>query len=277
MNWRTHINKLWSNLARYFSVFFNIRSSMPDKLRKTLYYAILYSRLQYVIEVYRTATKTIINQLYVTQNKLLKVSFNKHHRYHTNNLYWELKLLKSEDIFNSLLLQFVHCIVRNNYPETFKDYFKTRETVLDLTQETTRSGKNSFKKNYGKRTNHCKGATSWNQLKSKIRETSYSVSNEGSPNTTIHYWTFCFCTMASSWSLSHHIEYAWLFIFLHMSVMWMHVHMWKVYSRTKEYCLLALGSKRNVLMYILISTIQCYDTVNKRVCILSQISVSSNI
>ena len=99
---------------------------MPEKLRKTLYYGFIYSRIQYGIEVYGSAAKTIINQLYVTQNKLLKVLFNKHYRYHTNNLHRELKLLKSEDIFNSLLLQFVHRTVRNNYPEPFKDYFKTR-------------------------------------------------------------------------------------------------------------------------------------------------------
>ena len=126
MNWRTHINKLCSNEARYFSVFFNIRSYMPEKLRKTFYYAFIYSRIQYGIEVYGSAAKTIINQLCVTQNKLLKVLFNKHYWYHTNNLYRELKLLKSEDIFNSLLLQFVRCTVRNNCPEPFKDYFKTK-------------------------------------------------------------------------------------------------------------------------------------------------------
>ena len=176
MNWRTHINKLCSNVARYFSVFFNIRSYMPEKLRKTLYYAYIYYRIQYGIEVYGNATKTIINQLYVTQNKLLKVLFNKHYRYHTNNLYRELKLLKSEDIFNSLLLQFVHRTVRNNCPEPFKDYFKTRETVHGFdTRNKNDLVKNSFKTNYGKRTVHYKGATLWNQLKSKIRETSYSV------------------------------------------------------------------------------------------------------
>ena len=61
MNWRTHINKLCSNVARYFSVFFNIRSYMPEKLRKTLYYAFIYSRIQYGIGVYGSAAKTIIN------------------------------------------------------------------------------------------------------------------------------------------------------------------------------------------------------------------------
>ena len=77
---------------------------MPVKLRKTLYYAFMYSRIQYGIEVYGSAAKTVIYQLYVTENKLLKVLFNKHYRYHTNNLYRELKLLKSEVVFNSLLL-----------------------------------------------------------------------------------------------------------------------------------------------------------------------------
>ena len=136
MNWRTHINKLCSNVARYFSVFFNIRSYTLERLRKTLYYAFTYSRIQYGIEVYGSAAKTIINQLYVTQNKLLKVLFNKHYRYHTDNLYRELKLLKSEDIFNSLLLQFVHRTVRNNCPEPFKDYLKKEKLYMDLTQET---------------------------------------------------------------------------------------------------------------------------------------------
>ena len=161
MNWRTPINKLCSNVARHFSVFFNIRSYMPEKLRKTLYYAFIYSIIQYGIEVYGSAAKTIINQLYVTRNKLLKVLFNKHYRYQFNNLYRELKL---------------HRTVRNNCPELFKDYFKTRETVHGFdTRNKNDLVKNSCKTNYGKRTVHYQGATLWNQLKSKIRETSYSV------------------------------------------------------------------------------------------------------
>ena len=60
MNWRTRINKLCSNVAWYFSVFFNIRSYMPEKLRKTLYYAFIYSRIQYGIEVYGSAAKQLL-------------------------------------------------------------------------------------------------------------------------------------------------------------------------------------------------------------------------
>ena len=102
------------------------------------------------------------------------------------------------------------------------------------------------------------------------------LNNEESPNTTIHYGTFCFCTMASSWSLSYHIEHVCLFIYPHMSIMWMFIRMWKVYSRTKEYCLLTFWFKRNLLMYTHISTMKFYDTLNECVCILFQISVSSN-
>ena len=129
MNWRSHINKLCSKLSMYFSVFYNVRNYMHEPLRKTLYYAFIYSRIQYGIEVFGSASKTVINQLHVTQNKLLKVLFNKKRRYHTDSLYGELKLLKTEDVFNSLILQFVHQVMKNNCPAPFKDYFKSRETV----------------------------------------------------------------------------------------------------------------------------------------------------
>ena len=59
----------------------------------------------------------------------------------------QLKWLKSENIFKSLLLKFVRAIVRNKFPESFMIIFKRRDTVhrrdirkknhlvkLDLTQ-----------------------------------------------------------------------------------------------------------------------------------------------
>ena len=71
MNWRTHINKLSSNVAIHFSVVFNIRSYMPVKLRKTLYYDFIYSRMQYWIEVYGSAAKQLLTSCILHRKILL--------------------------------------------------------------------------------------------------------------------------------------------------------------------------------------------------------------
>ena len=84
MNWRPHVNKVCVQLVKYFSIFYNIRKQISQKLCHTLYHAFIFSRIQYGIEVYGTACKTILNQLQVTQNKLLKVPFNKNYGYHTD-------------------------------------------------------------------------------------------------------------------------------------------------------------------------------------------------
>ena len=159
MNWRSHVNKICAKLAKYFSVFYNIRKQIPQKLCHTLYYAFIYSRIQYGIKVYGTACKTILNQLQVTQNKLLKVLFSKNYRYHTDELYQELKKLKIEDICNIAILKFVHRLRSSEFPISLKKYYKTREATHGRnTRNMTDLAKNKIKTNYGKRTVHYIGA-----------------------------------------------------------------------------------------------------------------------
>ena len=150
----------------------------------------------------------IIYQLYVPQNKLLKVLFNIHYRYHTNNLYRVLELLKSKDVFNSLLLQFVHRTVRNNCPEPFKVYFKRRETVHGFdTRNKNDLVKHILRQIMENEQSITKGLPYGINLKVKskrpltkfLRKTLCKnwclpilPNNEESPNKTIHYWTFAF-------------------------------------------------------------------------------------
>ena len=116
--------------------------------------------------------KTILNQLQVTKNKLLKVLFNKNYRYHTDELYQEHKKLKAEDICNIAIMKFVHRLRSSECPISFKNY-KTREATHGRnTRNKTDLAKNTIKINYGKRAVHYRGAKLWNHLTINVRNSS---------------------------------------------------------------------------------------------------------
>ena len=100
LSWDIHITYLCYSLAKYLSVFCNVRMMVPEKLKKQLYYSFVYSRIAYGIEVYGSCNTTLLAKVQVMQNKLLMILYNKDRRYSTNTLHHELKLLQVKDITN---------------------------------------------------------------------------------------------------------------------------------------------------------------------------------
>ena len=52
LNWDAHITELSNSLIKYFGVFYNIRHLINKKLARTIYFACIYSRIKYGIEIY---------------------------------------------------------------------------------------------------------------------------------------------------------------------------------------------------------------------------------
>ena len=87
---------------------------------KTIYYALIYSRIKYGISVFGTACKNKLSKIQILQNKLLKVLLAKRYRYSTNSLHNELNILKVTDIARLNSLTFVHNFFQDKLPQMFK-------------------------------------------------------------------------------------------------------------------------------------------------------------
>ena len=130
--WGPHIDVTCNNLCKYFSVFYNIRNSMTAKTSRTIYYACIYSRIKYGIEVFGSASDSKKKKLQIMQNELMKILTNKDRMYGTVKLHNELDILQIQDIFETSVLNFVFKYVKDVPIETFKKlfYIQTRTSWL---------------------------------------------------------------------------------------------------------------------------------------------------
>ena len=124
-----HINTLSKKLIKVSSSFKIIKHYVPQICKKQLYFAYIYSRLAYGIEVYGHTSKGNFKQLQVLQNKVLKSLFNFDWYTPTNVLHSNLNLLNLTDIFHVSLLKLVYKQRNNLLPNVFNDYFITRSNI----------------------------------------------------------------------------------------------------------------------------------------------------
>ena len=87
LTWNSHINDLCSKLKRLFHIFYNIRNFLNKDNIKTLYYALVYSRIKYGISVYGQACDSKLKRIQTLQNRLLKVLSGKNYRFSTDMLH----------------------------------------------------------------------------------------------------------------------------------------------------------------------------------------------
>ena len=86
-----------------------IKNRISNEHKFMFYYAYFYSKIQYGIEIYGTATSTTLDKLQKQQNRCLKILFNKDYFTPTKSLHKELKVPLVTDIFKK---KFSNCFLR---------------------------------------------------------------------------------------------------------------------------------------------------------------------
>ena len=71
--WHEHVDQICASLVKYFGIFNQIKNCVTLRISKQLYYAFIYSRIQYGIEAYGSCAKETMSKLQIMQNKLLKL------------------------------------------------------------------------------------------------------------------------------------------------------------------------------------------------------------
>jgi hypothetical protein len=52
LKWTSHIDQLYSKLVKFTSIFYKLRSALPEQVLKQIYFAFIHSRILYGIELY---------------------------------------------------------------------------------------------------------------------------------------------------------------------------------------------------------------------------------
>ena len=93
--WANHIDNLSSQLARCSVLFCRLRLYVPRKTLCLLYYNLVYSRIQYGILTWGTATKLLTKKIEVRLNRIVRIATFSSIYTPINTIYKQLNILKS--------------------------------------------------------------------------------------------------------------------------------------------------------------------------------------
>ena len=172
LTFNEHVNDICNKLKRLFHIFYNIRDYLSKENIKTIYYALIYSRIKYGLSVYGQASNTKMKRIQTLQNQLLKVLAGKEYRFSTDKLHVEFELLKVKDIKEQEILTFVHNFFSNSLPPVFDNCFDTFDHPYQI-----RNGSKSIRiRNHSSEMAATsvlvKGATLWNALDIRFKNIS---------------------------------------------------------------------------------------------------------
>jgi len=148
LNWKKHIINVSKKMSRCIGIMYKLRYFVSDNILKNIYYSLFYSHLVYAIHVWGSACTTEINKILVLQKRAVRVITNNNifpivpgPLYPTNRLFYNLKILKVEDVFKFQVSKFIFNCLNLITPRNFQDWFKlcykihnhnTRSAIVDI-------------------------------------------------------------------------------------------------------------------------------------------------
>ena len=167
LNWREHVYDLCKSLIKYFGIFNKVKYFVTSKLARQLYFAFIYSRINYGIEVYGVCAKSLMQKLQILQSKLLKLLLRLDSRTSTNKLHKELNILKVQDVYKVNILHFVNTCLNGNCPEIFEMYFSFHQPLYSTRSQGTLAIPRS-RTTLGSLSSTIRGPNLWNTTNNNI-------------------------------------------------------------------------------------------------------------
>ena len=166
LNWNEHIDKLCKLLLKYFGIFNVIKHKVTTKIALQIYYAFIYSRVKFVIEVYGSCLETNMNMIQKIQNQLLKLIFKLDWRTPTNTRHANMCILKFSHMADSCVLGFVNDVGIGRCPEIFLDCYTLKPNSYDL--RTREQFKVPQRLVLGDKSLKIKSALLWNRMEKSM-------------------------------------------------------------------------------------------------------------
>ena len=114
---------------------YRIRTLLDRKTLCMLYYSLIYSRIQYGIVTWGTANQTLMLELNVKLNNIVRTITYSSKHCPVTSLYKTLNFLKLDDIYRLELAKFMHQLHHRKFKTAFKDCFIDTQKFTDLILE----------------------------------------------------------------------------------------------------------------------------------------------
>ena len=120
-----HIDYLKTKLSKALFCINRIKNFVPQKTLKTIYISLFHSHLLYFPIIVNSASKTIVEKIFIMQKKAIRSITNSKYHAHTEHIFLSLKILSYHKIIYKAQLTFFHSIHNKYAPTSFSTTWKT--------------------------------------------------------------------------------------------------------------------------------------------------------
>ena len=135
LTWQNHINLLSNKISRSIGLLHKIKSCVNKHILRMLYYSLIYSHLNYAIEAWGSADTTHLNRLLILQKRIVRlITINDRRQDNyaflpSDPMFFQLDILKVQDIFCSRVAKFVFNCLCKNCPDNFHLWFRLTSNI----------------------------------------------------------------------------------------------------------------------------------------------------
>ena len=175
LTWDLHIQELCLLLRKHVGIFYKLSCTLPLPVLRMLYFALIYPRILYGVELYANTYPNHLHALSVLNNRLLRIIQHRDIRANTLEMYSSFNTLPIDKLFKYQFLLHAHSIFFNSdkMPGLFH-YNKLLNT--NIHNYSTRSRldfhRMSTNSSFGAKVSYILYSKLWNSLPSHIKSIS---------------------------------------------------------------------------------------------------------
>jgi len=112
LDWKAHTDKIYSKISRAIGILNRLKHFLPLHVKHTMYNSLIFSHINYCILAWGEKSSRIEKQ----QKKAIRILTCSKYNAHTEPLFKNLNILRTNDIFNLAKLKFYHKFVNKQLP-----------------------------------------------------------------------------------------------------------------------------------------------------------------
>jgi hypothetical protein len=135
LEWKEHINYIGQKLSKSIGIIYKAKRVLNKQALINLYYTFVYPYITYCIHVWGKTYVTYLDKIVKIQKKLIRMICNAGYRDHTDQLFYECKLLKFNTIYEYVISTLMYKTHNDMIPPFIKRLFKVN---IDIHSYQTR-------------------------------------------------------------------------------------------------------------------------------------------
>ena len=140
LTWKPRISQLSLKLSKAVGVLSKIRYFVNSDVLVMLYYALIFSFLNYGIETWGLTYPSYLKPISIIQKKCIRIMTFSEPQSHSEPLLRSLGLLKFTDLITFQILNFIHKWAHNLLPPSFNHFFRSTSSADKYSTRQSTSG-----------------------------------------------------------------------------------------------------------------------------------------